>query len=774
MILPRTQIFLCAILLLCFRTTQPDCTQLPDAYIISQDLLIPIDLENSTNIAPLQLDCYPKKLIIPPSGEWGYVFLEGLEEMKPVHLVTGKIGSSIPLPAIPLDMAIPADEKMGYLIFEDSKYVAQFSDRGVDILATLEDQPSQILLSPDDQILYVSYTDSKAFTRIHLLEERCQTTAMFENAPTSFTLINQETIAVIEENSSLINLYNLSKSNKRTLCSVETDKLKALDLQDIHSIGDACYIANHHSNEILPINLNSGLHQNPLVIKNGIEAIAFRPRKVFVDNTVTSITQNSPNPSVLGETVTFKAAVSGGTNPPTGTVTFFEGTTSLGTSPITNTPLGNVATFTISNLSLGNHSITAVYNGDADHAGSTSSPVNQQVNNATTTALSSLPNPSIFGQQVTFSATVSVVSPGTGTPSGNVTFFDGANVIGTGVLNGSGVATFSTSILSVGSHSITAAYEGATNYSGSSSPVLTQVVNQASTTTSLNSSLNPSIFGQQVTFNAVVTVNSPGTGIPTGTVSFFDGANLLGTGALDGSGAASFSTTTLDVGSHAITAVYQGDSSYIGSPSSILSQVVNQATTNTSLSSSPNPSVVGQSVTLTALVSSSTTVPSGSVTFFDGVNPIGSSVLDVNGVARISINSLSIGSHAIQAVYSGNAQFTGSSSAILIQSVTVPTLYPPTDFKGVQIRVKFLNETDYVNILTWKAPIGGDLPVSYRIYRDASLTDLVTIQLASQPLKYEDHQRKKNKIYTYYIVSIDTSGNVSQPVSLIVPPNSKR
>ena len=165
--------------------------------------------------------------------------------------------------------------------------------------------------------------------------------------------------------------------------------------------------------------------------------------------TTTTITQNTPNPSVLGETVTFSATVSGNSPSPTGTVSFFDGSTLLGSGNLATTNQITKAVFSYSSFTVGSHSITAVYNGDANYTGSTSLPVDQQVNNATTTVMGASPNPSTFGETVVLSATVSVVSPGSGTPSGGVTFNDGSTTLGTGTLNGSGFASLPINSLSV-------------------------------------------------------------------------------------------------------------------------------------------------------------------------------------------------------------------------------------------------------------------------------------------------------------------------------------
>src|SRR5205823_783146 len=134
----------------------------------------------------------------------------------------------------------------------------------------------------------------------------------------------------------------------------------------------------------------------------------------------------------------------------------------------------------------------------------------------------------------------------TGTPTGTVTFLDGATPLGSGVLaNVSGVlkATFTTSALSVAAHTITAQYQGDGNFATSTSGALTQTVNQAATRTALVSNANPAVFGQSVTFTATVTATAPGSGVPTGTIQFKDGAANLGAAATLSNGVASLTTS---------------------------------------------------------------------------------------------------------------------------------------------------------------------------------------------------------------------------------------
>ncbi len=383
-------------------------------------------------------------------------------------------------------------------------------------------------------------------------------------------------------------------------------------------------------------------------------------------STTISVT-SSVNPSTYGQSVMFTATVSE-TAPgnATGTVTFKDGATTLGTGTLSN----DVATYTTSSLSVATHSITAVYAGDSNFSGSTSSTLSQVVNQASsTTTLTSSANPSVYGQSVTFTATVAAVSPGSGTATGTVTFKDGATTLGTGTLSG-GVATYTTSSLALGTHSVTAAYGGDTNFKSSTSSTLSQVVNQASSTTTLTSSSNPSVYGQSVTFTATVAGASPSTGTPTGTVTFKDGGTTLGTGTLSG-GVATYTTSSLALGTHSVTAAYGGDTNFKSSTSSTLSQVVNQASSTTTLTSSLNPSQYNQSVTFTATVaaaSPATGTPTGTVTFKDGGTTLGTGTLS-GGVATYSTSTLSIGTHSITAVYGGDTNFTGSTSSVLSQVV---------------------------------------------------------------------------------------------------------
>ncbi len=372
---------------------------------------------------------------------------------------------------------------------------------------------------------------------------------------------------------------------------------------------------------------------------------------------------SSQNPVAYGSTVTFTATVlpsiSGGSA--TGSVTFFDGATSLESATVS----GNSAQLSVSTLLGGTHSITAKYSGDGNFTGSTSGALVETVNTAsTTTTLASSVNPSSYGQSVTLTA--SVQTPPGGSATGTVTFLDGTTSLGTATI-ASNTAQLTVPNLTAGSHSITSKYSGDGNLSGSTSAVLTETVNQATAATGVVSNLNPAMFGQSVIFTA--TVQATGTGTPTGTVTLMDGGTSIGSGSLSGGNAVEFTIATLTGGSHSITAVYSGDANFSGSTSTGLAETVNPALTATTVATSANPASVGQAVTFSATVQPSTgTTASGNVSFLDGTTVLGNVALASNA-AQLTVSTLAPGSHSITAVYGGSANLAGSTSTALVEMV---------------------------------------------------------------------------------------------------------
>jgi len=280
----------------------------------------------------------------------------------------------------------------------------------------------------------------------------------------------------------------------------------------------------------------------------------------------------------------------------------------------------------------------------------------------TTTALASSANPSLVGQAVTFTATVSSTA---GTPPNGelVTFKNGSAVLGTVSLGG-GSATLTTSSLPVGTFTITARYPGDSTFTPSTSPGLKQVVNPTTkyvTSTALVSGLNPSIYGQEATFTATVTTTGPLA--PTGKVNFRWSGFSIGSATLNSIGVATLSRSNLNADSYPVVAVYSGDGAHLGSSSVVLNQVVKKTTSAATLTSSPNPSTQGQAVTFTAKITSPTVVVRGPVTFTAGQTTLGTAQLS-GGVAKLTISSLAVGSTKITATYYGDSNISQSSSSV--------------------------------------------------------------------------------------------------------------
>ena len=417
-----------------------------------------------------------------------------------------------------------------------------------------------------------------------------------------------------------------------------------------------------------------------------------------VNGATTTTLTTSPNPSTVGQAVTLTAtvaAVAPATGVPTGTVTFKDGATAIGTATLGATESTSI---TVSTFARGSHSLTAVYGGSPDFQTSTSAAVTQVVNAETATTLTATPNPSRFGQAVTLTATVALVVPATGTPTGSVRFMDGAATIGTATLGANGSASIVVSTLATGSHSLTAAYGGAGNFLASTSTAVTQVVNAGDTTTTLTATPNPSRFGQAVTLTATVAAVAPAAGVPTGTVTFSDGAATIGTATLGATGSASIVVSTLAASSHSLTAAYGGSGNFLTSASAAVTQVVNAGGTTTTLTATPNPSTTGQAVTLTATVvavAPAAGVPAGTVTFSDGAATIGTATLGANGSASIVVSTLAAGSHSLTAAYGGSGNFLASTSAAVTQVVNAPDTVSVTRAEQVlqtgELRVEGVN-----------------------------------------------------------------------------------
>ncbi len=279
-----------------------------------------------------------------------------------------------------------------------------------------------------------------------------------------------------------------------------------------------------------------------------------------------------------------------------------------------------------------------------------------------TLAITSNASPAVYGEPVILTATASsnYGPPPDGT---QVTFTENGQVLGTSDTV-QGAANLQVSGLAVGQNLITASFPANAFWLATTSNAFSQWVDRASSTTAVQSNVNPAAYGQAVTFTA--RVSSP-VGTPTGTVTFSKGAPL-GTVPLN-DGVATFTTSAFPLGEWQISAKYSGDTNFLNSASPTLNETIGQDASATVLTASPNPSTSGQTVTFTATVSSTSSTPTGQVTFQAGSTVLGTHSLN-NGVAVLQTKTLSPGKYSVTATYAGDHDVSGSTSNVVNQTVT--------------------------------------------------------------------------------------------------------
>ena len=457
----------------------------------------------------------------------------------------------------------------------------------------------------------------------------------------------------------------------------------------------------------------TGIDGNGQVVFNPATA---GPNEIIVEaaNTTTTISASVAAP-VFGQNIALTAIVSSVVNPqapntllPQGSVSFFDGPTLLGTVALN---AAGSATFNTSSLNpqlqVGSHVFRAVYNSDGspdNYETSTSSTITRFVAKASTqTSVATSGSPTVFGQPVTFTATVVSLAPGSGVPTGNVTFRANGALLGTGTLDASGNASYTTTAgqLPAGvTYSIVASYGGDGNYIQSSAST-SQTVTRVNSTTTVASSAPTAVFGQPVTFTATIAAVAPGGGIASGVVTFKLNGNVIGTGLVDSSSQAHYTTTfgQLPLGTgFVITAEYAGDLNFNASSGSTTQDVINAASTTSVTSSSPT-AVFGQPVTFTATVSPvppGAGVPSGgTVTFTLGGVTLDVVPVDANGQASYTtaLGDFQLGANQIiTATFSGDAGFGGSSGTVsqtINQASTTTSVTSSNNPSGVDQSVTF-------------------------------------------------------------------------------------
>jgi hypothetical protein len=254
-----------------------------------------------------------------------------------------------------------------------------------------------------------------------------------------------------------------------------------------------------------------------------------------------------------------------------------------------------------------------------------------------------------------------------------------------------------------------------------------QVVATTTTTTTLAQSFDTTQYGHPVTFTATVaTANPLVNGIPTGAVQFnLDGLPYGGPVALDPlTGTATWTPTTLPIGMHTVSVSYPGDGVFVASSAGPINHTVKKRLATTiAVTSNIHPSVYGASVIYTATVTpenaSIGAAATGHVQFKVDNVPVGLPVAMSGGSATITLNDLKAGKRAVRALYSGDGNYTSSSSHTYVQQINkatptgLVTSVPPSP-------ISYGTKPTISVTLTNPAPVGSLAPSTVQFLIDGT------------------------------------------------------
>lgn len=446
------------------------------------------------------------------------------------------------------------------------------------------------------------------------------------------------------------------------------------------------------------VSLDSGrtLVGAPFNASNAISGNGAAYSFVTQSASATTITNITPEPTVINQSYTVSVQVASspaGNGTPAGTVAVSDG---VGASCNVTLDANGLGSCPLATTSAGTQTISANYSGSGIF-GASSATANHVVNGATTTTTvtAETPDPSVVGQAVNVS--VSVTSANVGTITGPVTVSGGgANCTINDISLGNSCPL---TIMTAGTSSITAVYGGDATFNSSTSAVVPHTTSKANTTTTIQSETpDPSIVGQAVTVTVAVAPVAPGAGTPAGAVTVSSGTDQCTIPNIALGNSCQITITTAGVSS--LVATYAGNANYNGSASSGTSHTATPATTTTAIiAETPDPSFAGQNVQVTVSVTPSTSgTPTGNVMVTDGVVTCNITLPSATDSCLMVFNV--VGTSALVATYAGDANFGGSVSAPVLHTVSAPTalhlafgVEPPatvlrgTELTGVTVQV---------------------------------------------------------------------------------------
>jgi len=437
-------------------------------------------------------------------------------------------------------------------------------------------------------------------------------------------------------------------------------------LLDGNPVGTAALVHNQ-AKLILPSTLAAGVHTlsatwpgdatyAALTLNGKLSVIAKYPVDLTLASTLAA--------SGFQNKIQFKTAASSIYGTPTGSVSFWDGTTALGTMALTN----GQATFTPPLLHVARHTITAKFL-PTGNWGAASEYMTQEILKTTPT-LTLTPTKSTYYAMEPIPLTVTM-KPSTNPPTGTIDVlghFPPVHLSGPATLS-NGVANLIVRMDTPGPDSISTEYNGDSDYNEGSAGKNLKITINSTTSTLSASPANTAPYGNHVYFTAKTLCTTVPSLVPTGTTSFYDNGKLLGRNTVT-SGSSTYLISTLAIGTHTIQAVYDGDVAYAPSTAPTISFTITKPATVVTLAATPNPVQSGKSVAIVASVASAT-APTGQVQFYDGSKTLGSPItVSLKATATLNTSSLTIGSHSITAKYLGDKYVSPATSAAYTLTVT--------------------------------------------------------------------------------------------------------
>ena len=526
-----------------------------------------IDTATNTVVATVPVGQYPYAVAVNPAGTFFYTAnFSGSASV--IDTATNTVVATVPLASAAAGVAVNPAGTLAYVT--NGPFTVSVIDTATNTVVanvTVVLGPVGVAVNPAGTFAYVANSGYDKVSVIDTATNTVVATVPFGSTPEGVAVNPAGSFAYVTNGNGGSTVSVIDTATNVVVATVPVG-LSPYGVA-VNPAGTFAYVANAGSNTVSVINTATNTVVATVLVGTAPLSIGNFIGPAAVPDAPTGATATAGNAQA---TVTFTAPASNGGSPITGYT-------------VISNPAGGVDSN--AGTTVTTHAVTGLTNGTtytfmvtATNAVGTSAPssasnsVTPMSPSAIGTLASSL-DPSTLGTSVTFTAIVTGSNP-----TGSVNFTDGgSSIMGCGAvaLTGSGnskTAACSTSALTATTHSIAAAYGGDAGNTASTSGVLSQVVNEATSTTTLTSSANPSTVGTSVTFTATVTGN-----VPTGSVAFTaDGTTISSCAAVAlSAGSAACSTSNLAVGPHSILASYGGDAKNVPSTSGALSQTVNSA-----------------------------------------------------------------------------------------------------------------------------------------------------------------------------------------------------